>query len=318
MTEINEAITSAGNNGHVFFPNGNYEVAGLTASFVGQTWEFARDAKLKKANGNTAAMIALAASGLKILGGDFDCNRSGAPAATVFVDGTDKDFKMVGATVHGGSSWGVAIDNGLVLLRDCRFYNMAFAALIWRATTRDGEGNLRFGPIIENCMIDRRVGYVSAAGLQMRAVGAAGYFQGAMARGNIILMPATGEATSDNVALEMTEAVNSSMVDNIVTGSRIAYSLGKAIRCSATGNRANAVGNYGIEIAQGCEDCVVSGNVVSGLSLTTPGIGGCVITGASKGNVVVGNRLGREFPVPVYQDSSSASASPANLIANNL
>ncbi|MBY2921037.1 right-handed parallel beta-helix repeat-containing protein [Rhizobium leguminosarum] len=316
MTDINTALASAGNNGHVFFPNGNYEVAGLTASYANQTWEFARGAFLKKADGNTAAMITLSSSGLRILGGDFDCNRSGAPAAAVFVDGTDKDFTMIGATVHGGSSWGVAIDNGLVHLEGNNFYNMAYAALIWRATTKDGA-DYRIGPTIRNNRIDRRSGYSASAGIIMRAVGSSIRYQAAIAEGNRIFMPATGDDTYDNVGIEMTESDYCKMIDNHVEGSRIAYSFGGSSRGTVEGNTAVAVGDYMIEIASGCSNMSVAGNSGTGLSIGNPGTGGCVITSGGNGNVVVGNRIGQGFPAAVFQDPSSASASPANVIANN-
>ncbi|MBY5692061.1 hypothetical protein HFO41_25085 [Rhizobium leguminosarum] len=322
MTDINTALASAGNNGHVFFPNGNYEVAGLTASYANQTWEFARGAFLKKADGNTAAMITLSASGLTILGGDFDCNRSGAPAVAVFVDGTNMDFTMIGATVHGGASWGVAIDNGLVRLECNYFYNFAYAVLIWRATNKNGT-LYRVGPTVVGNRIDRVNGYVSSAGIIMRAVGTAGYYQGTQVQRNRVWMPATGDDTYDNVAIELTEAIKAQIAGNMVEGSRIAYSLGGSIGCAVTGNMANAVGDYAVELASACERCVVTGNFATGLFLGTAGTGGCVITKNPStnvggfGNVVVGNSIGQGFPTPVFQDAASSSAPFPNVVASN-
>ncbi|MBY5553714.1 right-handed parallel beta-helix repeat-containing protein [Rhizobium leguminosarum] len=316
MTEINAALASAGANGHVFFPNGTYTVAGLTASYANQTWEFARNAKLIKAAANTAAMIVLSASGLTILGGDFDCNRAAAPAATVFVDGTNMDFTMIGAKVHGGTSWGVAIDNGLVRVEDCYFYNFAYAVLIWRATSKNGA-DFRLGPTVKNNFIDRRTGYTASCGLIMRSVGVGILYQAALAHGNRILMPSDGDDTYDNVGIEMTESVFSKMTDNHVEGSRIAYSFGGSQRGVVANNTAVAVGDYMIEIASACSNMAVTGNTGTGLSIGNPGTGGCVITSGGSGNLVVGNRIGQGFPTPVYQDAPSASASPANLIASN-
>ncbi|MCH4548259.1 hypothetical protein MK632_21200 [Rhizobium changzhiense] len=314
MTEINAALASAGANGHVFFPNGNYTVAGLTASYANQTWEFARNAKLIKAAANTAAMITLSASGLTILGGDFDCNRAAAPAATVFVDGTDTDFTMIGATVHGGTSWGVAIDNGLVRIEDCYFYNFAYAVLIWRATNKLA-GKYRVAPTVRGNRIDRQTGYTSSAGIIIRSVGTAGYHQGAQVENNRIWMPVS--EVYDNVAIEITEAIKPRIEGNLVEGGRIAFSYGGVIGGTVVGNMANAVGDYIVELASGSENCAVTGNSGTGLFLGTAGTGGCVITSTGKGNVVVGNRIGQGFPNVVYQDSSSAAASPSNLIASN-
>lgn len=314
MTEINAAIASAGNGGHLFFPNGDYVVAGLTASYAKQTWEFGRAAKLKRADGNTAAMIALAQSGLVIHGGEFDVNRSGAPGTAVFVDGTNTDFTMIGATVHGCPAWGVAIDNGRVILENNHFYNMAYAALIWRATSKDGA-DFRIGPLVKRNRIDRRVGYASSAGIIMRSVGVNMFYQSAIAEGNEVYMPADGDDTYDNVGIEMTESAYSKMIGNHVEGSRIAYSFGGSNRGTVANNSAVAVGDYAIEIASSCTNMTVMGNTATGLSIGNPGTGGCVITTGGSGNVVVGNRIGQGFPTPVYQDPTSAAA--GNTIANN-
>ncbi|MBY5760927.1 hypothetical protein HFO07_30505 [Rhizobium leguminosarum] len=314
MTEINAALASAGAGGTVYFPPGNYTVAGLTASYANQRWWCAPGAKFKKADSNTAAMIALAASGLVVDGGDWDANRTGAPAAAVFVDGTDMDFTMIGSTVHGGTSWGVAIDNGLVRVEDCYFYNFAYAVLIWRATNKLA-GKYRVAPTVRGNRIDRQTGYTSSAGIIIRSVGTAGYHQGAQVENNRIWMPVS--EVYDNVGVEITEGIKPRIEGNLVEGGRIAFSLGGAIGGTVIGNMANAVGDYVVELATACSNCAVTGNSGTGLFLGITGTGGCVITSGGNGNVVVGNRIGQGFPNVVYQDSSSAAASPSNLITSN-
>ena len=317
MTAINTALASAGNDGSVFFPAGNYTVAGLTASYQNQTWKCARGAVFTKADGDTDPTIALSASGLVIDGGEWNGNRTGAPATAVFVDGTGTDFTIRNAYCHGFTSWGIAIDNGELVVEDCIFTDLVAAAIIWRATSKNGA-DFRKGPRISRTKIDRRTGYVSSAGILIRSVGTGIYHQNTSITDCDVFMPATGEATSDNVGIEVTEAAYARISGCHVEGSRIAYSYGGNSRSVITGNTAVAVGDYIVELATACNDCSVVGNAGTGLSLTTAGIGGCVITGGGSGNLVVGNRIGQGFPNVVYQDALSAAASPANLVADNI
>lgn len=317
ITAINAALTSGGNSSTIYFPPGNYTVDGLTANYSDQTWLCSRGAVFTKAAGSTAAMLTLAASGLRIKGGEWNGNRSGAPATAVFVDGTNTDFSIEDAYCHGFTSWGIAIDNGELIVDNCKFADLAYAAVIWRATSKNGS-DFRKGPRISRTKIDRRSGYTSSTGILIRSVGTGMFHQNASVIDCDIFMPSTGETTYDNVGIEITEGQFPRIANCHVEGSRIAYSYGGCSRGVVSDNTAVAVGDYIIELATACNDCAVTGNAGTGLSLTTTGIGGCVITGGGNGNVVMGNRIGRGFPNVVYQDTASQSASPANLVSGNI
>lgn len=308
MSDINAAIAAAGVGGEVIFPANNYVIDDLRNPHAGQLWTCQHGAKFQRASNSTKPQIKLDADDLTLIGGDWDGNRANNSHQHTFVDGNGQKFTASDFVAHGLTSWGVAIDDGLLTLDRYTFYDTALAPVIWRATTLGPDGLIRNAPQITRGRIDRRVGYVSSGGILLQGANGKQHMGACIAQ-NRIIMP-FGEQY-DNVAIEALSGQLFAIEANSFTYGRIQISLGNCSTATVAANSGNVAYDYGIELVD-TQSVTVLGNAHTGAFVRTDpaSYGGIRISGSSSKNPITGNVTSAGFPIGISDVSPNPALNP--------
>ncbi|PDT15910.1 hypothetical protein CO670_15565 [Rhizobium sp. J15] len=303
MENVNEAIECAGEGGEVVFPAGILEVDGFTNLFNDQIWTLDRNTQLLRSATTAGPILAMTAPKLTIRGGVFDGNRGVNNVQTVGIAGeAQHSLDIRGATIRNVAGWGIAFDDGKLVVDECSFSNVGYSAIIWLCTSRAPDGSVRYGPKITRCEINHAIGYAGEPGICLKGGlnGSNNQFQGAEVSGCRIRMPGTSHYS--NVGVELTFGQRSRVINNDVLAARIAYSFGHMAASVMTGNTSSAICDYAHELVDS-ETNTVSGNASTGIAGS---IGMVRISGASRYNRGGGNAAS-SFPSTVSDVSSYPS-----------
>lgn len=316
QTDIEIAKVAAGIGGTVVFPEGLYLVGDLKSDIDGQSWVFRSGASLKR-SGGTKPLLQLMCSSTTIDGGKFDVSGGSFDSAKPFaICGVGAALKWTGGELCNSPAWGIQMDDGLLELDRVHFHHLAYAVVHWRAMTNKTSmpGDYRDGPKITRCRIDRRDGYVSSGGVLVNSGGGTKSCYRARVEACDIIMPVS--ENYDNVGVEFTLVELGKMVGNTLDGSRIGFSAASCSQLDMSHNGSKNVSNYAHELVNG-EWSVITANQASGVGSSTPGIGGIVVSGTSRANIVANNVTKVGFPTSV-RDVSTWVPGYSSLIVNNL
>ena len=306
---IHAARDAAGPGGTVFFPNGDYDVDGLTASVANQTWQFERLATLKRpaaATGNS--VLTLAAPGLRTIGGVLDGNRANnaSPANGILAPNDGCDLEMTGTTIQNVSAVGIAMDNAALILDRVTIKATTLGNMIWRSTSGPG----RHGPQIDRCLFDRSMEPASliGAGVLIQSTNhAAQFVLTPRITKSRFAMPVTSAA--DAVLLELLYCQRATIEDNVFTGGRIGVTYGSSGSGWIAGNKCQIQTSYAIEL--GCNDTTVVENYGSGYAASSS-LHGITVNPACSGFLKVYGNTMVGYTVPVFDPSSRITSGWAN------
>lgn len=261
---IQDAISSAGDGGRVFFPNGEYDVENLATIYPNQTWCFGRNAKINRLGGSNILTVSHAA--LEIIGGVFE----GGPSSEqngISVS-TDLGLKASGVTVLNAGNYGIAVFGGVTILRDCYVGNSGRNGIFWKS-----EQFRSPGPLIENCEVLRTLAsYKSAGGIIVITEGNAPQGQRVISApkivGNKVTLPQTPNLAAsqgshaDAVCIELRGASTGVVAYNTTTYGHIGVSFVGCQNSKMIGNDASSNFQYGLELAGGSTWNIASANSV--------------------------------------------------------
>lgn len=301
QADIEAARDAAGVGGTVFFPAGTYPVADLVANVQGQTWVLDRSATILRTGGGP--LLSLQASGLRLRGGTWDGGRTPSDLSNGFDGFFSPDAEDL--TLQNISGWGMCLQGGVLVLRNCLLRNIGYAAILWLA-----PGWVCQGPVIEGCTIDRSIGFVSQGGIHIRSAEApgAGWVQAPRIVNTNVILPvcpnvaqiAAGAPFKNAVGIEVWSGLGAIISGCQVAGGKIGTSFGNCRNSKVLGCDVGSAFQYGIEVAglgagAGSLWCVVEGNSVN--SVSGQGTGASApsravsISGASLNTKVIGNSL---------------------------
>lgn len=295
-TAIHAARDAAGIGGTVILPNGVYDVDGLTASVLNQTWKGERSVVLKRtATAPAAATLLQTAPGLQLIDLTIDGNRGvnsnvgngiWTPTGSV---GLDLDLERV--TIQNVCSWGIATQDCELRMRRCTIQNTALACVFWSDTTGPG----RLGPQIDDCLFDRVAdGTAPSNGCVIIGSSRSGqYIFSPRFTNNRCRMQYPG---SDNsVLFECRHSTDLRCTGNVMTGGHTAISVGEGSYDVIEGNICKFFQSYGVEYSG--NEGVIDSNVIHGVGTgSVCGIIGnaCVKSKATGNNI---NSVATRFQV---------------------
>jgi len=264
---IETARDAAGVGGTVEFPNCTYTVDNLIASVADQTWVMQGDAKFLRSLSTTGPILKLTAP-LKLNGGILDGARGFNTNPAVGVDSTGQAFEWRDGVMRNVPSWGVAIDNGEMLLRDIKFSNIKNACVIWRnmiAATMDG-------PHIDHVRCDRSTespATITSGGILIHAGAGKWVMNPRIVNSNVILPVSLAY---DPVAIEIWNSQHAQVVGNKTTGGRIGYSFSNGAYAAVVANIGQVPVDYAFEFGDGSSQINLQANNATGFAPSRWGV----------------------------------------------
>ena len=296
---IHDARDAAGDGGTVFFPPGTYLVSGLTASVANQTWELAAGATVKAATG-AANILAITADDVTVTGGVFD-GVNQAPASDwarkgIFVNAADgvtvRNVEIVDSPSHGvyGSNC------NKLTVADCRIIEHNQGAVL----VQNGEANTTKYDIVmtgnyAESSIDGAQGLGVLGGVAVETTNM--FVERVNITNNTVILLI--DPALETACIGLVNCIQSVVSDNITVGSYLGITFPKAIKAVISDNQIRKFSGAGIEIPGNITDCVVSGNVIDAVGVTSTaygsalvgiwnsGVGGAVVKSLS----IVGNAI---------------------------
>nr|MBI5455482.1 hypothetical protein [Candidatus Levybacteria bacterium] len=252
LTSINTARDKAGTGGVVCFPAGTYS-GNLTASVMGQTWQFDSGAKL-------IGTINISSSGVSISGGTIQSQTTDRWAYTVSFNADDSVIK--GVTFIGG---GQVI--GIFGKDRNKISNNTFNSQIGSAVSIWGQGVGADDNLIEGNTIIQTATYKVSPIMSRGSENETVFNQRTIVRSNIIDQ---GPGDIGWFGIEFKDSPNSLIEGNTIKGGSVLVSFPDSNYCNVKNNTLDLRESpyWGVEIAK-ANNCSVVGNNFIGNNNTT-------------------------------------------------
>lgn len=290
VTDDTSAITSAiaaAANSVLLFPDGTYEVNGLTIATPMEIWMF-EGATIELIADSNTNIFTVSSGSVSFHGGRLDGNIENQGANTssaIYTSGasniTIKDVNITDVNGTGiqirGTTGASNIDIEDCVLSTCRQYSIYYDC--------NGGSNIK----VKNCTVNQSDESGSAKG-SIHVVGATGnHITSADLSHNHVNMT---NASSVYYGVVLTYADDSIVHHNKTFGGASGIGIAGCNGISCVGNIVSSPTSYGIEVGSATTDCTVSGCVVDGDSGDT-GYGILVTTSGTTTdrNIIIGNRI---------------------------
>lgn len=328
--DINAAKIEAGPNGTVLFPAGSYEVSCLKQDIPGyQEWVFQKGAVLIRSATTENPIIEVASgSHLRIIGGEFDGNRSENPNqqhGIIARDGCSLSMSG-GFVVKNVSLVGIWGRDGEWDIRDGKVMDTGYWGIYWAAVSLLPGSARRTAPQISRVTIDRsrepktarNGGGICISGGPDEIIQTS---ENARVQDCTVVIAKINSLAEynnqyDAVAIEVNDCYMPILTGNRITGGRIGVSTATCPWAIQSFNQGNAIGDYMIEMVN-CEFGSAVGNIATG----TPSIAhyGISISGSlSKGLNITGNDCKMMFSTSVcVAYGASGGGYPHTISGNN-